>query len=778
MNNEKKRALDRIIASMHLRRPQREALERLHECFNQASKPLSALEKLEVVDLFKSRYPNWEFEQDTAAFTFHLATGVGKTRLIGALIAYFFLSKESNHFMIVSPRTEILRKFIRTCTQADDHYLFVDPQLVDFPTIYDANKSVADYKQSSFFDGGPIIWILSPQAFTAAGAKLKKRTENDECSAVEYLQKLEDLVVFFDESHHLSFDTQDDSVWRNELLALSPKMILGTTGSIEDGQNNIIYSYDLKTCLNEHQYTKFVRIIPEKRPKSISDEEFDRLTLRVALKRLEFKQKCIDEYRELNGVEEKVKATMLVSCADIAHAIEITKWLQVTIGNKDAVLLVHSKLSENEFVPRLKSLEDPKSPVRIVVNVSMLNEGWDVSNIYVIAPLRAMASTTLVTQIMGRGLRLPFGSQVGDEEVDTLDVLCFGHESMQEITDKLIREGFGTGRQGGITVDPGTGESSDPVFVPRKKIVLPLRTEEKELRIPQFQMQKEVLPIDSVSIPPLKAQQLTAFMINDPGSHMRIGYGVEYERDSFISEVSTAVINQCGYLSYTRHYSKIKGLVDRFLVSSKCSGKSIKLDPSRVVAHIKDSLDLLDRQLKVTYIKLDKEEIIDLSSVYVTVPESYSAPFDNTASFVWDSRIHKGIPFAGWQRSVFSAMPFDTHNELRIAKIIDTSLEVRSWFRNLPGIFTLTTPAGKYSPDFAIFLICNDKNILLELKDDDRFGREDQDATIKANAARAWCKAQSEASGKPWEYWLLLDSDAELCETLEDIQDNSDISNT
>jgi len=61
------------------------------------------------------------------------------------------------------------------------------------------------------------------------------------------------------------------------------------------------------------------------------------------------------------------------------------------------------------------------------------------------------------------------------------------------------------------------------------------------------------------------------------------------------------------------------------------------------------------------------------------------------------------------------------------------------------------------------------------LKDDDRFGNEDQDATIKANAAREWCKAQSVASGKPWEYWLLLDSDAEECQTFDDIRDSVDI---
>lgn len=778
MSNAKAAALDRILAAMHLRRPQKEAIEEFHKCLSQTEEPLSSLSSEEVCALFRQFHPSWSFEHNIAEFTFHLATGVGKTRLIGALIAYLYLSNESKNFMIVSPRSEIIRKFVHSCSTDGDKYLFVDSQFVDFPIVLNADKTVTDYMQTGLFSGGPRIWILSPQAFTASGAKLKKKTENDACSPVDYLKQLNDLVIFFDESHHLSMDPQDDSVWRSELLDLNPKMIIGTTGSIKEGQNNIIYSYDLKQCLNEHLYTKFVRIIPDKRPSSISDDDFDHLTLRVALNRLQFKQQCIDQYRRLNSVEKKVKAAMLVACSDIEHATSITSWLQNYLQDRDAVLLVHSRLSESEFLPRLKQLEDPDSPVKVVVNVSMLNEGWDVSNIFVIAPLRAMASITLVTQVMGRGLRLPFGNQVDDEEVDTLDVLCYGNDTMQEISDKLLREGFGTGTRGGISVDnPVDPNNPNPIIVPKKKINLTVRISDDKLRIPQFQMKKAILPIDEVSIPPLKPQQLHYFMINDPQTKKKLGDKLEYNRTEYINTVSSDIISHCPYLIYSRHISKIKALVDRFLDSSRCSGNTVNLDPSRVVAHIKSNLDLLNKQLEVSYILLPEEEVIDLSSIQITVPESYVAPYDNAMDFVWDNRRHKGIPFTGWVRSVYEAMPFDTPNEFKIAKIIDTSSEVRLWFRNLPGILTLTTPAGKYSPDFAIFLVCDDKNVLLELKDDDRFGSEEQDATIKARAARAWCKAQSDASGKPWEYWLLLDSDASFCQTFEDIADNSDIEN-
>ncbi|UKK58071.1 DEAD/DEAH box helicase family protein [Prevotella communis] len=701
-----------------------------------------------------------------------MATGVGKTRLIGALIAYLYLSKESHNFMIISSRTEIIRKFIAVCTGLKD-YLFVDQSLVDYPTVFNSESSVRDFTQSGMFDGGPRIWVISPQSLTANNARMKFKGQFDKCSPVEYIQSLDDLVIFFDESHHLGLDSEQDSVWRKELNALNPKMIIGTTASISENQNNIMYSYDLKRCLNEHLYTKFVRMLPDKKSDVISDEEYDHMTLRFALQRLETKQKFLDDYCRVNEIDQKVKATMLVACEDKKHAEATTKWLKNYLENKDAVLMVHSGLNENEFVPKLKSIEDPDTPVKVVVNVMMLNEGWDVSNIYVIAPLRSMASTTLVTQIMGRGLRLPFGHQVGDVEVDTLDVLCFGHETMQDIVAKLTQQGFGANNRRGITVtSPVDPNKPDTEFVQKKKIFLNVVDEEKVLCIPQYKMNKAPLPLDDISIPPLKPQDVHYFLINEL-TIKRLGTSVEFDREGFISMVTTDVIKQCTYLKFRSHFMKVKNLVMRFLEASKFTEDTIKLDPARVIAHIKDNLDKLSRQQPVSYERLTEDLMIDLTKIDINVPETYEHPFLCSMPVEdWVNKTHKGIPFAGWQRCSYEAVPFDTPNEYRIARVIDTSDDVKKWFRNLPGIITLLTPVGNYSPDFAIFLDLDDKNILLELKDDDRFGGEDQDATIKANAAREWCKAQSLASGKPWEYWLLLDSDAEFCETFDDISES------
>ena len=152
-------------------------------------------------------------------------------------------------------------------------------------------------------------------------------------------------MIFFDESHHLGIDSDKDSIWRSELNALDPCMIIGTTASVSDNQNNILYSYDLKTCLNEHKYTKFVRMIPDKKPAMLTEEQYDHVTLKFGLNLLTQKQGYLDNYCDINRLSKKIKAVMLVACENIEHAETTTKWLQEYLGNKESVLLVHSKLT-------------------------------------------------------------------------------------------------------------------------------------------------------------------------------------------------------------------------------------------------------------------------------------------------------------------------------------------------------------------------------------------------------------------------------------------------
>src|SRR4029079_13330228 len=98
----------------------------------------------------------------------------------------------------------------------------------------------------------------------------------------------------------------------------------------------------------------------------------------------------------------------------------------------------------------------------IVIHVNKLKEGWDVTNLYTIVPLRASASDILTEQTLGRGLRLPYGQRTGVEAVDTLTVIA--HERFNEIIERARTSDVLIKKQ--ITIgDGGDVPKSTPVMV-------------------------------------------------------------------------------------------------------------------------------------------------------------------------------------------------------------------------------------------------------------------------------------------------------------------------
>jgi type III restriction enzyme len=86
---------------------------------------------------------------------------------------------------------------------------------------------------------------------------------------------------------------------------------------------------------------------------------------------------------------------------------------------------------EDQMIEDLLKVEHTDEPTEIVIHVNMLKEGWDVTNLYTIVPLRAANARTLIEQSIGRGLRLPYGKRTGVNSVDRLNIIA--HDKFQEI---------------------------------------------------------------------------------------------------------------------------------------------------------------------------------------------------------------------------------------------------------------------------------------------------------------------------------------------------------
>jgi len=127
-----------------------------------------------------------------------------------------------------------------------------------------------------------------------------------------------------------------------------------------------------------------------------------------------------------------------VVAQDTSHARELLKLIQSDTffdgRYKERVIQVDTSAKEEDFVDRLLKVEHTDEPTEIVIHVNMLQEGWDVTNLYTIVPLRAASAPRLIEQTIGRGLRLPYGKRTGVTAVDRLNIIA--HDKFQEIINE------------------------------------------------------------------------------------------------------------------------------------------------------------------------------------------------------------------------------------------------------------------------------------------------------------------------------------------------------
>jgi len=404
-----------------------------------------------------------DFERTFPSYTFALATGVGKTRLMGTFVAYLYLVYGIQNFMIVSPGNTIYRKLLDDFSKASNpKYVFQGIEEININTTRIVNKDNYQQSQSTtnLFGNQLQINIFNVQQFAQKDIEQEKGiTKGSEAFGVEdgrllsyfdYLSELDDLVVMLDESHHYHADAAMGSLDRiNPLMGLEFTATPYTGKMIGRGKNkepeikkNILYTYNLGDAIRDG-YVKDPWVGTEA---DVDFNQFDPESLETDARKLQlaafFHERAkisLKEYAFDNNKQE-VKPVMLVVAKDTAHASALRALIDSDNfrggGYKGKVIEVHTKTrgeEADETIEKLISLEHPDNVVEIVIHVNMLKEGWDVTNIYTIAPIRASASEILTEQTIGRGLRLPYGERTGNKNVDR--VMIVAHDNYARVIE-------------------------------------------------------------------------------------------------------------------------------------------------------------------------------------------------------------------------------------------------------------------------------------------------------------------------------------------------------
>lgn len=373
------------------------------------------------------------------ALVMDMATGAGKTYVMAAFIEYLRRGGVRN-VVVVTPGLVVQTKTVANFTRGSGKFIegaALDPVVIT-PDNYKsmaAGRTEAEQQSASSVFVFNIQQLIAPKKMegeTKGGGKqatARGIRKFSEYAGVLYddLASRDDLVVIADEHHLYSASAAS---FHAAIADLNPAMLVGLTASADE-DDDVVFRYTLREAIGDKSVK--TPVIVYRRDGYGEREQYQQLKDAATLRA--YKQKFYDDYatRHADDGTSPINPVMMVVCENIAHATEVEELLSGPEFFNDpyAVLRVDSDSMTEEKTALLNGLDNPDSPVRAVVSVNKLKEGWDTRSIAVMVTLRAMDSDILTQQTLGRGLRLPFKRYTDVEAIDTLEIVA--HDSFRRL---------------------------------------------------------------------------------------------------------------------------------------------------------------------------------------------------------------------------------------------------------------------------------------------------------------------------------------------------------
>lgn len=395
-----------------------------------------------------------------AHLLFHMATGSGKTLIMAANILQLYKQGYRNFIFFVNSVNIIEKTRDNFLNTLSEKYLFA-------PKIKFGGKEVFVKEVQNFETASPDdINILFT---TIQGLHIRLNFPKEDALTYEDFADKE-IVLISDEAHHLQTITKQgrqelelEKSWeytvqkilnsntKNILLEFTATIDLSNQNIREKYKEKIIFQYDLRQFRLD-KYSKEIEVL------QADLEPLDRALQAVILSQYRrkiaekyklhlkpvilFKSKSIKESKEnYEGFLAKIKnlktqdiqeISSRAKGMDLEKAFDYFKKENITFENlikelqedfsKEKVMLLDSENIDEERQLKLNSLENKNNEIRAIFAVNMLNEGWDVLNLFDIVRLYDTrdgkyvhgkykpGNTTMgEAQLIGRGARyFPF----------------------------------------------------------------------------------------------------------------------------------------------------------------------------------------------------------------------------------------------------------------------------------------------------------------------------------------------------------------------------------
>ena len=409
---------------------------------------------------------SYQGRKTPAHLLFHMATGSGKTLLMATDILYLYSLGYRNFIFFVNSTTIIQKTKSNFLDKASSKYLFAEKIVFQDREI--EVKEVENFEAANT-DNINILFT------TIQGLHGRLNTPQENAITYEDFKGIR-IVFLSDEAHHINTLTKskldkeeadEKAGWEQTVQRAfntnSQNIMLEYTATVELGHpavakkyaDKIIYEYTLKN-FREDRYSKDVQILQSDldiKYRALQAVILSQYRRKVAGKNkiqlkpvILFKSRQIkdsekfeqDFYKLIKGLKvadlkriQTGNATGIVKQAFdffITNKISpanLIKEIQEDFA-KEKCLIINSKADSEEKQIKVNTLEDYNNETRIIFTTNMLNEGWDVLNLFDIVRLyetrdakygKAGRTTISEAQLIGRGARyFPFPAGNGQEK--------------------------------------------------------------------------------------------------------------------------------------------------------------------------------------------------------------------------------------------------------------------------------------------------------------------------------------------------------------------------
>jgi type III restriction enzyme len=448
------------------------------------------------------------------------------------------------------------------------------------------------------------------------------------------------------------------------------------------------------------------------------------------------------------------RPALFVMCENTQAADEVGDYLrQLPDFAGEKLLVIHTNKSgevtkgDLDLARRAaRDIDGDESPVRCIVSVLMLREGWDVRNVSVIVTLRSLTAKAkiLPEQALGRGLRrmTPPGSGF-DERVVVIE-----HEAFRDLWDKELDGGLVVEREeldkigpNAVAVYPDEGKKRFEISIP----ILTRSLSMQELPFEQLDLEAIEPPPTPLEVPKIEPDEYIKYrgrQLIDKGIIEEYEFEVPYAEDpSGVISYYTKRVCEVGRLgNVSGAFAALAPLVRTYL-ESRIFEEPVELDDKVVLRRLAEN----DAQELVKQAFAEAIRGLRLTEREATITET-AIRMSETPPFSWSRTTVQ------CERTVFNLTAVDNDLERRFALFLDRAVDVAA-FAKLPvfGRFALEYIAESgalryYYPDFVLRL-SDDSCMLVETK-----GLRDPDVPFKDKRARRWCRDATRLTGRQWSY--------------------------